>query len=204
MHKTPQENFWAEEFGDDYILRNESPSLLASKTAMFANILAKTSGVDSAVEFGCNIGINLAAISHLRPNVQIHAVEINSQAAGICRKRLPEAKITLGSIFDYTPEKPCELAFTCGVMIHLNPEMLPKTYERLAAASSRYVMIAEYYNPNPVSIPYRGHEDRLFKRDFAREFIEGHPEYKLIAYNFVYRDDPTFPLDDITWFLMEK
>lgn len=204
MHKTPQEKFWAEEFGNDYISRNESPSLLASKTAMFADILAKTRDVSSAVEFGCNIGINLAAISRLRPEIDIHAVEINLQAAEICGKRLPEAKITHGSIFDYTPAQPCEIAFTCGVMIHLNPDMLPKTYEKLAAASSNYVLIAEYYNPSPVAIPYRGHDDRLFKRDFAREFIENHPEYSLIAYNFVYHQDPTFPLDDITWFLLQK
>jgi len=171
---------------------------------MFADILAKTRDVNSAVEFGCNIGMNLAAISRLRPGIDIHAIEINAKAAELCGKRFPEGDITHGSIFDYTPEKPCELAFTCGVMIHLNPEMLPKTYEKLAAASSKYVLIAEYYNTSPVAIPYRGHDDRLFKRDFAREFMESHPEYSLVAYNFVYRHDPMFPDDDITWFLMEK
>lgn len=204
MHTTPQEKFWAEDFGDEYISRNEAPELLASKTAMFAAVLGKTAGIGSVVEFGCNVGINLAALGRLVPEIEIHAVEINAQAVESCAKRLPAAKITHGSIFDYSPEKPCDLAFTCGVMIHLNPEMLPVTYEKLAAASSKYVLIAEYYNPNPVSIPYRGHDDRLFKRDFAREFMQAHPEYRLVAYEFVYRDDPAFPLDDITWFLMEK
>lgn len=38
---TEQENFWAGEFGDEYIARNDSDSLLASKTAFFAQCLRK-------------------------------------------------------------------------------------------------------------------------------------------------------------------
>lgn len=204
MHNTPQENFWAQDFGNEYISRNEAPELLSSKTAMFAAILANTTSVGSVVEFGCNIGINLAALIRLVPNIEMYAVEINPKAVELCAQRLPSAKITYGSIFDYTPEKKCDLAFTCGVMIHLNPDMLSVTYQKLAAASSKYVLIAEYYNPSPVSITYRGHEDRLFKRDFAKGFLDANPEYKLVAYDFVYRGDTSFPLDDITWFLMEK
>ncbi|MFM6157881.1 MAG: pseudaminic acid biosynthesis-associated methylase, partial [Sphaerospermopsis kisseleviana] len=67
-----------------------------------------------------------------------------------------------------------------------------------------YLLIAEYYNPSPVAIPYRGHADRLFKRDFAGEVLDQHPELRLVDYGFVYRRDPNFPQDDITWFLIEK
>jgi spore coat polysaccharide biosynthesis protein SpsF len=42
-------------------------------------------------------------------------------------------------------------------------------------------MVAEYYNPVPVAMPYRGHNDRLFKRDFAGEIMERHPEIKLLS-----------------------
>ena len=65
-------------------------------------------------------------------------------------------------------------------------------------------MIAEYYNPSPTAISYRGHEDRLFKRDFAGEFLDRHQEFSLVDYGFAYRRDAQFPQDDITWFLMEK
>ena len=66
------------------------------------------------------------------------------------------------------------------------------------------MLVAEYYNPVPVSIAYRGHTDRLFKRDFAGEIMERHPELRLIDYGFCYRRDPAFPQDDISWFLMER
>ena len=77
-------------------------------------------------------------------------------------------------------------------------------YEKLITCCGRYLIVAEYYNPSPVAIPYRGHTDRLFKRDFAGEILEKYPEMQLIDYGFSYRRDPSFPQDDITWFLMEK
>ena len=65
-------------------------------------------------------------------------------------------------------------------------------------------MIAEYYNPSPVSISYRGHKDRLFKRDFAGEFLDKFSNSNLVDYNFHYHRDKNFPQDDITWFSIEK
>ena len=37
---------------------------------------------------------------------------------------------------------------------------------------SKYLLINEYYNPKPVSIDYRGHSERLYKRDFAGEILD--------------------------------
>jgi spore coat polysaccharide biosynthesis protein SpsF len=66
------------------------------------------------------------------------------------------------------------------------------------------ILMGEYYNPSPTAIPYRGHADRLFKRDFAGELLDRFPDLRLIDYGFAYRRDPAFPQDDITWFLLEK
>jgi len=63
--------------------------------------------------------------------------------------------------------------------------------------------VCEYYNPSPVSVPYRGHQDRLFKRDFAGDLIEGYG-LKLVDYGFIYKRDTWAPQDDVTWFLLEK
>lgn len=65
-------------------------------------------------------------------------------------------------------------------------------------------MVAEYYNPAPVAIPYRGHNDRLFKRDFAGELIwYRHPQLQLVDYGFAYHRESNFPQEDITWFLIK-
>ncbi|HQR83202.1 MAG TPA: pseudaminic acid biosynthesis-associated methylase, partial [Thiotrichales bacterium] len=109
-----------------------------------------------------------------------------------------------GSILNYSVEQQFDLVFSKGVLIHLAPEMLPEVYDKMVEASSRYVLIAEYYNPSPAEIPYRGHSNKMFKRDFSGELMDRHPNMKLIDYGFLYRRDVNWPQDDITWFLMEK
>lgn len=91
-----------------------------------------------------------------------------------------------------------------GVLIHLNPEVLPQVYDTLVQATGEYLLVAEYYSPMPVAIAYRGHSDRLFKRDFAGEIMLRHPAMELLDYGFAYPRDRNFPQDDITWFLMRK
>ena len=86
----------------------------------------------------------------------------------------------------------------------INPEMLDTVYDKLYESSKKYILVCEYYNPSPVAIDYRGHSDRLFKRDFCGEMLDKYSDLKLIDYGFSYKRDPAFSQDDITWFLMEK
>jgi len=90
------------------------------------------------------------------------------------------------------------------VLIHINPDMLDIVYEKLYNSSNRYILIAEYYNPTPVSISYRGHSDRLFKRDFAGEMLDKYDDLELLDYGFLYHRDKYFFQDDVSWFLLEK
>jgi spore coat polysaccharide biosynthesis protein SpsF len=107
-------------------------------------------------------------------------------------------------LLNFDPKRTWDLTLIMGVLIHLNPEVLPHVYDKLVQSCGRYLLVAEYYNPTPVAIPYRGHTDRLFKRDFAGEIMDRHPQMQLVDYGFAYKRDPNFPQDDITWFLMAK
>jgi pseudaminic acid biosynthesis-associated methylase len=202
--KTDQEKFWAGEFGTEYIERNRGDQLLASNLDFFVKALRNTQNVKSCIEFGANIGMNIKAIKLLYPGIDASGIEINSEAAKQLGELIEPSKIHNQSILDYTPHRTYDLTLIKGVMIHLNPDVLPDVYDKLVAACGRFLLVAEYYNPSPVAIPYRGHADRLFKRDFAGEIMDRHPAMKLIDYGFAYRRDPSFPQDDITWFLMEK
>ena len=82
--------------------------------------------------------------------------------------------------------------------------MLSDTYEKLYSVSTKYILLCEYFNPVPVEINYRGHSDRLFKRDFCGEMLDKYSDLKLIDYGFVYKRDPAFSLDNTNWFLMKK
>lgn len=202
--KTEQEVFWAGEFGSQYIERNRSSELLAANLDFFAKSLKAATGIKSCIEFGANIGMNLRAIKLLRPGVDAHAIEINADAAKELSEVIPTANIHNISILDFRPATQWHLSLIKGVLIHINPDVLPQVYDKLVDCTSRYVLIAEYYNPTPVAITYRGHDDRLFKRDFAGEIMDRHPVLKLIDYGFAYCRDPNYVQGDVTWFLMEK
>ena len=202
--KTEQEAFWAGDFGTDYIQRNQGVALLASNLDFFAKALRSTRGINSCIEFGANIGMNLKALNLLHPGIDAHAIEINAEAAQQLGTVIPPAHVYNTSILDFAPTRQWDLTLIKGVLIHINPDMLSQVYDKLVTSAGRYLMVAEYYNPAPVAIPYRGHSDRLFKRDFAGEVMERHPQMQLVDYGFAYRRDPNFPQDDITWFLMEK
>ena len=203
-YQTDQENFWAGVFGTEYIKRNNSQELLASNLSFFSRTLSKAGLLASCVEFGANIGMNLRAIKLLYPNIELSAVEINQDAARELSNFIGDKSVFTGSILDYPIEKQSDIVLIKGVLIHINPDQLEPTYRKIYEASSRNILICEYYNPSPVAIPYRGHSDRLFKRDFAGEMLGMYKDLKLIDYGFAYHRDPAFPQDDINWFLMEK
>lgn len=202
-YDTDQEAFWAGEFGDEYAKRNRSPELLRSNVAFFAQILRRIPSIRSIIEFGANIGLNLEALHSLHPQLDLHAVEINEEAVRELRT-CEYIQVYEDSILKFVSPRLYDLAFTKGVLIHIDPESLELVYDILYRSSSRYILLAEYYNPNPISIPYRGHTDRLYKRDFAGDMLDRFSHLDLLDYGFLYRRDPRFPQDDITWFLMEK
>ena len=201
---TPQESFWAGEFGDDYINRNMSPELLASNIYFFSNILRNTLPINSILEFGANIGLNLKVLKALLPNAESSAVEINKKAVDILKNNVNQGNVYHQSILDFKIDYQRDFVFTKGVLIHLNPDELDKVYTILFESSKKYICVAEYYNPSPVSISYRGHEGYLFKRDFAGELMDKYPSLRLVDYGFAYRRDNNFKQDDITWFLISK
>lgn len=203
--KTEQEIFWQGEFGDAYIERNNSAQIVASNTHFFSRATSSiTERPLTAIEFGSNIGLNLKALRNLYPTVETTAVEINGEAANSVELNEVANQVHNMSIFDYAPEALFDLVLIKGVLIHLNPERLAEAYQTLHDATGKHLLVAEYYNPNPVGISYRGHENKLFKRDFAGEILDQFPNLELIDYGFNYRRDPKFPMDDITWFLIRK
>lgn len=204
VYQTEQESFWAGEFGTAYNQRNTGDQLLASNLAFFTKALSTATAMRSCIEFGANVGMNLKALQLLFPAQEQDAVEINPQAAADLRNLISDDRVHEGSILEFTPARTLDLALIKGVLIHINPDHLPAIYDTLHRATGRYLLVCEYYNPTPVAVSYRGHANRLFKRDFCGEILDRHSDLKLVDYGFAYHRDPNFPQDDITWFLMAK
>ena len=202
---TRQEKFWKERFGNDYTERNRGNNIIAANLSLFARVLKTVKAeneINSVVEFGCNVGLNLEALHYLLPKAEITGVEINEQAfESLCKLEYVQAYNH--SLFDFKVEKTYDLAFTKGVLIHQPPEMLDEAYALLYKSAARYILIAEYYNPTPVEVVYHGNKSVLFKRDFCGDMLDRYSDLTLKDYGFIYHRDMLFPQDDLTWFLME-
>ena len=205
MHQVDQEEFWAGNFGDMYIGRNKHSQLHISNLSFFSKVLSRTNSVKSVIEFGCNIGMNLKALNELNPNLNLTGIEINKKACHDLKSKMSYVDVvnrSVTEIVDY-PIK-YDLSITKGLLIHINPELLTNVYSNIYNSTNKYILLAEYYNPTPVMIPYHGEDNKLFKRDFCGEMLDIYKDLRLVDYGFLYHRDNYFRQDDINWFLMEK
>lgn len=196
--KSEQEQFWAGNFGDEYIDRNSGHSKLYYFSKM---LLANGVHIDSAIELGANIGINLDALSLLYPGIGTFGVEINSKAHSLLSEK---HEAFLGSVYKFNSSKTYGLSFCAGVLIHQSPNLLPAFYEKLYDLSNKYILINEYHSPRPVELLYRGHAGKLFTRDFGKEFWNQYPDLDLVDYGFIWSMDPLSLGEDSNWFLFKK
>ncbi|BCS89182.1 pseudaminic acid biosynthesis-associated methylase [Pseudodesulfovibrio sediminis] len=198
------ENFWKGEFGNEYVDRHEAERLVPAKNFQFQTMLEKVEGLQSVIELGTNRGYNLQAIHEMVPDVELHGVEINDVAVEIVRQQPGVNSVFHGSLFDAPEDRTYDLSFTTCVLIHIGPDMIQEAYHKLYRLSHRYILMCEYHNPTPVMVTYRGHENRLFKRDFAGEILDLYPDLSLVDYGFFYSRDPRYGLTDTNYFLLEK
>ncbi|MHB0965532.1 MAG: pseudaminic acid biosynthesis-associated methylase [Bellilinea sp.] len=197
---------WTGDFGNEYTKRQDLT--IESRKNLFEKALNRVYGIRSVIEFGANVGDNLRALRELLPDATMTGVEPNKEAYEIMMDRVmapaPGYWFCNSSIQDWVSEEQFDLVLTRGLLIHIPPSDLGKAYAAIYNASSRYILLAEYYSPNPVMIPYRGQDDQLWKRDFAGEMLHLYPRLKLIDCGFISRHDPQYPQDDVSWFLLSK
>ncbi len=196
-----QEDLWRGLFGDKYTERN--PANPANDREFFRNALAMAElPADSTVlELGANTGRNLLALRRVLETPYLGGVEINDSAFRELSLNADEPHFC--SVLTFEPEHTWELVFTKGLLIHIHPRDLGKVYATLFDSARRYILIAEYFNPNPVMQSYRGQKDALWKRDFAGDMLDLYPTLWCVDYGFVWSRD-AYPQDNITWFLLEK
>lgn len=199
--------FWTGGFGNSYIDRNAAiAEHLRARVSLWAKILNGMAGAppQSILEVGSNIGNNLRALRTLT-GAELHALEPNRQA----RETLVQdgvvpadnvlegmaAQIGLG-------DASVDLVFTSGVLIHIHPEDLLAACTEMHRVARRYIACIEYFSDKMETIPYRGHNDKLFKRDFGGFWLDNFPKLKVLDYGFAWKR--LTGLDNLTWWLFEK
>ncbi len=202
---TPQELFWkntiAESYTEDNSVFNEQLGLIAWERILST---IDKSEIASYLDCGSNIGRNIAFLKKVLPEASSNIIELSREPYDKCLRDFKIKRSFLGPIKVAEFDTSFDLVFTSGVLIHINPDDLLTTMRHMYEMSSRYILIAEYFNRTPVMINYRGEDDKLFKRDFGKLFIENFP-CKILDYGFLWGHE--FDLagfDDITYWLFEK
>ena len=203
-----QLNAWSNEFGKNYISRNQATANAVEQRknafAVILDHLAKTEVPTSILEVGSNIGINIQALAKIT-NATLHAVEPNREALDelISSGIMPAERALQGSLQSLPfNDGSIDLVFTSGVLIHVPDDALDQAISEILRVSSHYVLTLEYFSPKPQTIPYHGHSDFLFKRDYGGLFLDAYPELEYVADGFFWKR--VTGLDDLNWWLFRK
>lgn len=204
---TAQLQFWRGDFGADYIGRNAaSTEHLRARVAIWARIMNCMVGdpPKSILEVGSNIGNNLRALRTLT-GAELYALEPNAEARQVLVNDgvVPDAHALDGFAASIPMDDgEVDMAFTSGVLIHIHPDQLLSSMHEIHRVAKRYVVCVEYFSDKPEMIPYRGHDDRLFKRDFGSLYLDTFSNLRVIDYGFVWKR--LTGLDNLTWWVFEK
>lgn len=198
---------WHGQLGDDYADRNafEEWKIEPGKKA-FQRMLGDRV-VDSVLEVGSNIGLNLIYLTDLlKDGVDFFAVEPNRKAFStlIAEKRISLKNAWNCNAFELPlANRAVDLVFTSGVLIHISPDDLGYATDEIVRVARKYVLCIEYFSHKPEQIIYRGRKGLLFKRDFGEFYINRYPGLKWIDYGFLWqREFKVF--DNLNWWLFQK
>lgn len=204
---TSQLAAWQGAFGDAYIDRNPATeALIGRRTQGFARMLAPLAAhmPSSVLEVGANVGINLRALQRLGFD-ELYAVEPNARArAQLVADHVLPASRTFDACAESLPfgDRSKDLVLSCTVLIHLSDASLQRACEEIHRVAARAILVAEYFSPSAQAIPYRGHDDMLFKRDYGALFLDLFPDLELVDYGFLWKRASGF--DDVTYWLLRR
>lgn len=187
--------FWRGDFGNEYTKRNRVDW---NDRVPFWRHIVESTNAQSFLEVGCNAGWNLQALRSLNSEAMMTGVDLNesalleAQAAGFDVEMCPgyEVAARLGAGV-------CDLAFTCGVLIHVGPEELLQTMAAIRDASAQFVLAVEYDAPNEQEVEYRGHAGKLWKRPYGAL-------YQSLGLSLVEFGTEAQGFDNCAWWLLEK
>lgn len=200
-----QESFWKNQIESEYALDNSKFDLDLGCRAWQSMLKSiDLNSITTFLDCGSNVGRNVGFLNKVIPDASANIIELASKPFASCTSSFKIEKSFLGAIKDASFDARFDLVFSCGVLIHVNPDDLLRSMERMYDLSDRYILIAEYFNRTPISIDYRGSSDKLFKLDFGKLFLEN---FKCITvdYGFLwgFEYEPA-GFDDVTFWLFEK
>jgi pseudaminic acid biosynthesis-associated methylase len=198
--KTDQIAVWIDSFGREYTERNllSPPELDAAydenygvtRSQLNQRFLAEVPHPARILEVGCNLGNQLALLREMGYS-QLYGIEIQHDALRRAQVRLPGVHLAEASAFEIPyPDRYFDLVFTAGVLIHIAPEHLRKAIAEIHRCSKSHIWGLEYYAAEATKVRYRGHDNLLWKMDYARLYLDEFEDLELTrAEHLLYRQN---------------
>ena len=189
--ETPQKKQWTGDFGRAYTDRNtvnlaQLDALYLTNFGIPRRQLNETFLRDiprdaRILEVGCNSGNQLLLLREMG-FTNLSGVEVQSYALDLARTRVPGAQISQASALDLPGEdRSFDLVFTSGVLIHISPSDLPRALDEIHRCARTWIWGMEYYAPKVTEVNYRGHDDLLWKMDFAKCYLDRFSDLELLS-----------------------
>jgi pseudaminic acid biosynthesis-associated methylase len=188
--QTDQINRWSGDFGREYTDRNDyTPEQLdqfylktygVTRRDLNQRVLQGVPKDAHILEVGCNMGTQLALLKEMGFS-RLSGIEIQRYALERAKERLGNAELRQASAFSIPyPDRHFDLVFTSGVLIHIAPAELPIALQEIHRCTKAWVWGMEYYAPEITEITYRGHNNLLWKADYARLYLEACDDLGLV------------------------
>ncbi|MEO6845639.1 MAG: pseudaminic acid biosynthesis-associated methylase [Chthoniobacterales bacterium] len=191
---------WQGEFGNTYTDRNTLDWQL--RVPSFKKIFEGLD-ISNVLEVGCNRGHNLVSLASFLPEeTEIFGVEPNPHARKLARASSDRISAVRGTAYDIPfRDGFFDLVFTSGVLIHIPLADLPTALKEIGRVSGRYHLSLEYFAEEETTIPYRGHADLLWKRNFKKHYEDTIPGLRLLKTGDLGEEEG---FDTVRYWLFEK
>lgn len=143
-----------------------------TRTELNQKFLASLDRSARILEVGSNVGNQLLCLQKMGFS-HLYGIELQSYAVELSKSRTKGINIIQGEASDIPfKDNYFDMVFTSGVLIHIAPSDQPGVMKEIYRCSRKYIFGFEYYSEMPKEIVYRGHENLLWKADFAGEYLE--------------------------------
>ena len=190
MEQPRQSTVWMGDFGRDYTDRttrgvDEMDAMYLditgfTRSEMNERFLGDLDRDARILEVGSNIGLQLALLQK-QGFTNLYGIELQPYAVEKAHTLFPSLNVIQSAATEIPFQSGWfDVVFTAGVLIHIPPTDLPTVIREMARCSKRYVYGYEYHANELQTVNYRGHDELLWKRDFAAAFVQEAPELTLV------------------------
>lgn len=187
--RTHQVSKWTGKFGREYTRRNSltlpeldilyEKNYGVTRSQLNQRFLNDVPTNARILEVGCNIGNQLLLLKKMGYS-ELFGIELQHDALIRARGQLENVRLIEASALEIPfVDGYFDVILTSGVLIHIAPPDVPSVMSEIHRCTGNYIWGMEYYASEMAEVKYRGHNDLLWKMDYAKLYLERFADLEL-------------------------